>query len=154
MPRKQIARKEKDLRPTPLRLRIGAVLLVLLALRMIQTRIPPLSALKPPPAGSDAISRAEQRFTGIRQALPEYGRVGYATDLPPDQVLTDGDASGQYYLAEYSLAPLQVVNSRDEKIVVGDFREPKGLQAVLDQTDLRIVRDFGRGLFLLEREGP
>ena len=139
---------------TPLRIRIGLIVLLLISLRMIQTRIPPMSSWKVPPPNSDQISRNELRFADVRPALPAYGRVGYVTDIPSDQVLANGDAEGRYFLAQYSLAPVQLINSGEEKIVVGDFKEPKGLQRVLDETNLRIVRDFGKGVFLLQAGTP
>jgi hypothetical protein len=134
----------------PLRVRIGFLLLIVLSFRMIQTRIPPWNSWKAAGPNSDMVSRSELRFADIQKALPEYGRVGYVTDIPSDQVLANGDAAGRYFLAQYTLAPLQVINSGEEKVVVGDFKEPKGLQSVLDQTDLRIVHDFGKGVFFLQ----
>lgn len=133
--------------------RIGLILLVLLALRLIQTRIPPISFWRSAKS-SDQISRSELRFTEIQKALPSNGRIGYVTDISSEKVLKDGDAAARYYLAQYSLAPLQVILYSDETTVIGDFREPRGLDRVLKETPLRIVRQFENGVFLLQEGQP
>jgi len=117
---------------------------------MIQTRIPPMSSWKTLRQAPDQISRSEMRFAEIRKALPPHGRVGYVTDIPSGQVLKNGEAAGRYFLAQYTLAPLQVINSGNEEIVIGDFKEPKGLERVLDETGLKIIRQFDNGVFLLQ----
>lgn len=91
------------------------------------------------------VSQYERRFDGIRPLLPKRGEVGYLSDRM--------EVNEQYYLAQYTLAPLTLKLSPDRDIVVGNFFDPRVGPALARQHGLVVVRDFGKGLLLLRR-GP
>jgi hypothetical protein len=95
----------------------------------------PLSRLHPP----DEVSvRSDQRFASLKELLPEHGVVGYIGD--------SGDATADYYLTQYALAPLVVEHSLNHPLIVGNFpSKPPQLR----EHHLRIIRDFGNGVLLL-----
>ena len=86
----------------------------------------------------DTAQRAGHRFDAIRKVLPKRGIIGY---FGPS-----GDSVGHYYLAQYALAPIVVDHSANHAIVIGDFPNS---QPVLLPGNLRVLEDFGDGLFLL-----
>jgi hypothetical protein len=89
------------------------------------------------------VSRYERRYDGIRPLLPKHGAVGYLSDrMEPNE---------QFMLTEYALAPLVLELSPDHEIVVGNFFDPRVGPTLARQHGLVVVRDFGRGLLLLQR---
>src|SRR5215831_10688439 len=57
---------------------------------------------------------SDDRFAGIKVALPNRGLVGYIGESGPA-------AKGDYYLAQYALVPLIVDDSPNHVFVVGNF---------------------------------
>jgi hypothetical protein len=87
--------------------------------------------------------RSDERFAALKSALPRTGVVGYIG--APGAM-----AVGDYYLAQYALAPLVVDRSTDHALVVGNFPGssislPEGLEP---------VRNFGNGVYLFANKGP
>lgn len=87
----------------------------------------------------DVANRSDLRFAALKAALPARGVVGYIGEPGPL-------ARGDYYLAQYALAPLVVDDSQHHAIVIGNF--PNSTPAVT-RDELRRVRDFGAGVLLL-----
>jgi hypothetical protein len=90
-----------------------------------------------------AVGQYERRYDEMRPLLPRRGVVGYLSDRM--------DAVAEYYLTQYTLAPLVVARSPGHAVVVGNFFDPRAGPALARQHGLVIVRDFGRGLLLLRR---
>jgi hypothetical protein len=57
--------------------------------------------------GTDAISRYEKRFEGLRKALPRRGVVVYTDDFRPVK-----DEFKAYFLAQYALSPIVLFHPR------------------------------------------
>jgi hypothetical protein len=145
-------------RPPPgsIRLRI-ALLAVLLYAGISTARWVRRAAAWPSRPGADEISRYERRFDALRTALPAQGTVGYlGHPNPDDPEPPDGDSPAllhfrRYLLAQYSLAPLLLIESTDPEFVIGNFdpgavlKPPAGFQN---------VGEFGDGLVLFRRVTP
>ena len=86
----------------------------------------------------DVARRSEQRFAPLKTQLPTRGVVGYLGE-------SGNSGTEDYYLAQYSLAPLVVERSLHHPLVVGSFPNS---QPVLPE-NLQPVRDFGNGVLLL-----
>lgn len=87
----------------------------------------------------------------LREALHHTRRAGYVSDVPGDSISNDAAATERYFLAQYVLAPTVLVRGTTGSLVVGNFafgRVPERYAS------LRIVRDFGKGLFLFEGAKP
>ncbi len=80
----------------------------------------------------------------MKKALPVRGVVGYVED--PDETTDDG----AYYLTQYALAPLIVDHSPNHPLVVGNFSKLSGAPPPVK---LRVLKDFGNGVFLFAGEG-
>lgn len=111
------------------------------------------------PAGvaQDEISTYERRFADLRKMLPSRGVVGYLGH-PEPTADAPGEANAaallhfrRYLLAQYSLAPLLLIESTEPDFVIGNF-DPGVTAPAL--AGLRVVRDFGDGLVLLRRAEP
>jgi hypothetical protein len=89
----------------------------------------------------DPLSRFERHLAPLREALGGERAVGY---LPPSEEAIDRVA--HLYSVRYALAPVKVLNQIDLPLVVADGYA-KG-QPLPPQ--LRVRRDFGDGLLLLE----
>jgi hypothetical protein len=112
----------------------------------------------PAQAPQDEISIYERRFAELRTMLPPRGVVGYLGHPRPTGA-TPGDSSAaallhfrRYLLAQYTLSPLLLVESTEPEFVVGNF-DP-GTTDMPMTAGLRVVRDFGDGLVLLQKAGP
>jgi len=81
--------------------------------------------------------RSDGRFAALKAALPERGVIGYTGDA--------GASPGEYYLAQYALAPLVVEYSANHAWVVGNFHAG---QLPPQTHDLQVVKDFGDGVIL------
>jgi hypothetical protein len=107
--------------------------------------------------GPDQISAYEHRFDQLRRVLPSRGVVGYL-DHPQltGSSSTEAKAASllhfrRYLLAQYSLAPLLLVESTDPEVVVGNFN-PEAIYPAPD--GFRVTGDFGDGVILFRRSGP
>jgi hypothetical protein len=138
------------------RIRI-ALLLVLLYAGASTVRWLQRAADWPARASRDEISTYEARFAGLRTLLPVRGVVGYLGHPEPAGA-TPHEANAaallhfrRYLLAQYSLAPLLLIESADPEFVVGNFDPGVAHPA---PAGLRVVRDFGDGLVLFRRSQP
>jgi hypothetical protein len=90
--------------------------------------------------GSDHIAqRSDERFRALKAELPQRGVVGYIGE-------TGNLAVGDYYLAQYALAPVVVDRSGNHPLVVGNF--PAGSPPGDETLSLHVVKDFGGGVLL------
>src|SRR5262249_13742817 len=89
----------------------------------------------------DPMSTFERRVAPLRDVLSSERVVGY---LAPAQI---ADRTAHFYSVRYALAPVQVLDEVDLPLVVADgVTDPQHLPS-----QLRVRRDFGDGLLLLER---
>jgi hypothetical protein len=85
----------------------------------------------------DIPQRSDQRFAAVKALLPQRGIIGYIGE--PGAL-----ARGDYYLAEYALAPLVVDDSLSRPLVLANFPDsPLPMPA-----NLQLVKDFGNGVAL------
>jgi hypothetical protein len=141
---------------TPRSTKVAALLLVLMATTsaMVETWLDVRAARDP---REDVVSRSERRLEAVRSSLPARGQVGYVTYVEPGKVRrndrtgeVDLTAQREFFLAQYGLAPLALVNSAAPEWLLGDF--PDGSTAESARLErFRIVKDFGQGVLLLER---
>jgi hypothetical protein len=109
----------------------------------------------PARGGPVEISASERRFRALRPVLPVTGVVGYQGHPDPN-----GPADGvspallhfrRYLLAQYSLAPLLLVENTEHEFVIGNFDPgaepppPAGFER---------LGEFGDGLVLFRRTAP
>ena len=102
----------------------------------------------PPDSAQGVGRRSDQRFAALKTSLPERGVVGYLGE--------PGAAGlGDYYLAQYALAPVVVDYSPNHPLVVGNFPRSPAVSPALGppSENLRLVKDFGDGVLLLANEG-
>lgn len=100
--------------------------------------------------GQDEISVYQRRMEMLRPVLPDSGVVGYLGDPEPT-----GTGALQhfrrYLLAQYSLAPLLVLEDTEPEFVVGNFYPGR---TPAPPPGFRVARDFGDGLMLFQRSTP
>ncbi|OGI03419.1 MAG: hypothetical protein A2104_00845 [Candidatus Melainabacteria bacterium GWF2_32_7] len=89
----------------------------------------------------------EQQFKTVRKELPLYGSVGYITD---DKIRAF-DRDARFFVAQYMLSPLVVVNSINYKYIIGNFYAPINPESY-KKYNLVLIKDFGDGMMLFERE--
>jgi hypothetical protein len=111
----------------------------------------------PAQVGGDEVSAYEHRFDRLRPALPPTGVVGYLGHPDPAAPATAGAASPallhfrRYLLAQYSLAPLLLVEDTTPELIIGNFQSgaepppPAGFHR---------LGDFGDGVVLFRRDRP
>jgi hypothetical protein len=85
----------------------------------------------------DIAQRSDQRFAAVKTLLPQRGVIGYIGE--PGAL-----ARGDYYLAEYALAPLVIDDSPGHALVLANFPDaPPAAPA-----NLQLIKDFGNGVGL------
>lgn len=88
--------------------------------------------------------RSEQRFAALKSSLPERGVIGYVGE-------PGADAMGDYYWAQYALAPLVLDHSTNHPLVVGNFVQTAGTGP--GRGNLQLIKDFGDGVQLFANKG-
>jgi len=97
----------------------------------------------------DGVTEFDRRFVALRAMLPPKGIIGYLTD--PGISPADTNAQAEYHLAQYALAPVLVVNSPEQRFVVGNFHRTVTVGSLRDR-GFKTVKEFGNGIVLLENE--
>jgi hypothetical protein len=137
----------------PVRVRIGVLSVLLFALLSngLALRQTLRHRLDPPQwtASQDEMSRYEARFRLLRRALPAKGIVGYFAE--PERLDRIKEHRKHFYLTQYALAPLVVVDNTAPALVVGNFHSAVPELDAADPT-LVLVRDFGDGALLFRHE--
>jgi hypothetical protein len=134
-----------------------ALLLVLLYAGASTVRWLQRGAAWPARASQDEISTYERRFAELRTMLPARGVVGYlGHPEPAGATPREANAAAllhfrRYLLAQYSLAPVLLIESTEPELVVGNF---DSAAAYPTPAGLRVVRDFGDGVVLFRRSPP
>jgi hypothetical protein len=85
----------------------------------------------------DVAQRSDERFAAVKTLLPQRGVIGYIGE-------TGVLARGDYYLAEYALAPLVVDDSPNHPLVLANFPDSPSPMP----SNLRLMKDFGNGVAL------
>jgi hypothetical protein len=124
-----------------------AVLAVMLYAAASTVRWVHRAAERPARSQQDGISAYERRFDELRPVLPDSGAVGYLGDPGP----TGPSAIlhfRRYLLAQYSLAPVLLIESTEPEFVIGNF-EAGAIHRT--PTGFRVVRHFCDGVMLFRR---
>ena len=91
------------------------------------------------------IQASEDRFAGLRQAVPESVVLGFLTDASGTL------ASVLFGSAQYALAPRLLEMDTKPDLVLGDFSRPADFAGLGGKLGLRIQHDFGNGVILYYR---
>lgn len=100
---------------------------------------------------SDEVTIYEQRFKGLKKALPPHAVVGYISDRPVADMRFDSDESAKYYIAQYALAPILVDYSTNHRFVVGNFHNSRNVHKAVSDKPLIPIKYFGNGTMLFQR---
>jgi hypothetical protein len=107
---------------------------------------------------TDPVSIHEQRIEQIRKVMPPTPALGYVTTVENEKLfleernLRNVEFLAQYYLTQYTLAPVFVYNSPDYPFVVGNFLDGPAESAWIRAKGLTPLHDFGDGLILYRKE--
>jgi hypothetical protein len=124
------------------RVKLGVLLLLVLTALLNNLFFVRLTRSASSPFGRDYVSPADERFAQLKNDLPARGVVGYISDE------TDvNERTKKYYLAQYALAPLIVVNNTDQTLVIGDFNKEES--AVTG--NLVLLKRFENGVVLFRQ---
>lgn len=141
--------------------RIAAALILLIAvpvyanLNLLFSRIQQYPDLPQ----ADPVSIHEQRIGQIKKILPPAAALGYATTVDNEKIFFDErsfknvEFVAQYYLTQYTLAPVFVYNTPDYPLVVGNFLDGPADPEWIKEKRLKPLHDFGDGLILYRKEG-
>ena len=108
---------------------------------------------------TDPVTIHETRIAQLKEFLPSSGSVGYITTVENNRIFaaeksfSNVEFLAQFVLTQYTLAPLVVRNSPDFPVVVGNFLDGEPAPGFLEKHHLVLLRDFGDGLVLYQREG-
>ena len=94
-----------------------------------------------------AVGYALDRFGSLAGALPPGTAVGYLTDIPAEVP----ERATFFSTTRYAVAPLLLQDLTGLPLVVGDFKRPEDVQAIVARQGLSVERDLGNGAYLLRR---
>lgn len=97
----------------------------------------------------DGVTQFTARYQPVRSLLPDKGVIGYMTD--PAAAADEVNATAEFYLAQYALAPIVVVNSSNQRYVVTNFHVMVTTGSMADQ-GFKLVREFGNGVAVFENQ--
>jgi hypothetical protein len=92
------------------------------------------------------ITAFEMLFDRLKKRLPSVGVLGYIDDTT-DPV----NASLQYTLTRYALAPHLLEKSIRHKMVIGNFHQLPPKKALWVDQGLILIEDFGDGVLLFSK---
>jgi hypothetical protein len=102
--------------------------------------------------GQDFTSVKVKRYKIIKNALPPYGVVGYLSNVRSESMFDNNARMAGYFTAQYTLAPVVIAYTVDEKLVIGDFIHVKNARKIYSRKGLVPLKNFNNGLLLLHRE--
>jgi hypothetical protein len=108
---------------------------------------------------TDPVSIHEQRIGQIKKVVPPAVALGYVTTVENEKIflsernLQNVEFVAQYYLTQYTMAPVFVYNSPDYPLVIGNFLDGQANPEWIREKRLKPLHDFGDGLILFRREG-
>jgi hypothetical protein len=108
---------------------------------------------------TDPVSIHEQRIEQIKKVMPPTSVLGYVTTIENEKILLNErslrnvEFLAQYYLTQYTLAPVFVYNSPEYTFVVGNFLDGPADSEWIRKKGLTPLKDFGDGLILYRKEG-
>jgi hypothetical protein len=108
---------------------------------------------------TDPVSIHEQRIEQIKKIMPPTSVLGYVTTVENEKIFLDErnlinvEFLAQYYLTQYTLAPVFVYNSPEYPFVVGNFLDGPADPEWIRKKGLTPLKDFGDGLILYRKEG-
>jgi hypothetical protein len=95
-------------------------------------------------AASFGVAQFENRFAELKKAIPPGTVLGYTSDNAPNDV----NDQAEFYLTQYTLAPVIVSSSTAERLVVANFHNARPSPDVFQAKNLIPLRDFGNGVIL------
>jgi len=98
--------------------------------------------------GENPVSFVEAAFADLNTAIPNGAVLGYVSDLQPEFSFPAGAL--QLVVSRYCLAPVLVKDTPEQEFVVGKFFDPRQATKVIREHNLRLVRNYGRGVVLLK----
>lgn len=107
--------------------------------------------------GNDDVSIWTARLEELRANLPpEESILGYLTESDVPGVTYDPiDHDEEFVMTQYALAPFIVQHGTQPTYVIGNFANPAvTISAVESMFDLKLVKDYSMGIFLLKRAAP
>ncbi len=149
-------RKQRHVKPPhyPPRVKLALIILVAFSLFSSLELVREIAAVDFGHLGKDPISLYDQRFKALRPLIESTEVVGYFTGLTPEQVKADSQALAAYYLTQYALAPVIVVNEEKRALLVGNFGSALAADSLRQRHNLEVLENLGNGLFLLKGEAP
>jgi len=97
----------------------------------------------------DGVTQFTARYQPVRSLLPDKGVIGYMTD--PAAAADELNATAEFYLVQYALAPIVVVNSPNQRFIVSNFHVMMTTGAMADQ-GFKLVREYGNGVAVFENQ--
>jgi len=113
----------------------------------------------PEPGQTNPVSIHEERIRQIVKILPAVPALGYVTGIENEKLFLNErrfrgvEHLAQYYLTQYTLAPIFVYNSPDYPLVVGNFINEQVNPEWIQKKGLMPLHDFGDGLILYRKDG-
>jgi hypothetical protein len=94
---------------------------------------------------SFGVEAFEKRFEALHQALPPHSVLGYVSDNPAADEVT---SQGEFYLTQYTLAPVIIKPSTVEPLEVANFHIGKPSDDLLKAKFLVDVKDYGNDVHI------
>lgn len=95
----------------------------------------------------DEATRQENRLQGLKRHLPQRGIVGFVQEASLPLIAK----TKKYYLTQYTLVPLVVVESDQPDLIIANFSEDAVLKKWLQGKPFSVLENLNNGVALLKR---
>lgn len=126
-------------------------MLLLLLNALASTTLRLVEHAQRPKQGAHRVSSYLAAMESLRPHLQGEKEVGFLTDVPPERLFSDPEATARYYLAQYALAPAVVKNGAKATKVVGVFLDPTMMEQAARLHGLRV--EVSRSPVVLWKQG-
>lgn len=134
---------------------LAVILVCGINLVFMARRVPPPSRM-PAPLPANVVMRHEHRMAGVARALKSRGapgRIGYVADVPTAGLAAHPRGMEEYFLTQFALVPW-IVDTRAEDCTLMVANLATASIAERLPAGFRVAREFGHGVWLLEKNPP
>jgi len=132
----------------------GVFLVCLSSFLSIGSLLKEVLSFDPHNVGSDKVSIYEKRFAALKKILPARGVMGYISNR---EIGVGGDEiqeSSRYLQTQYALAPLIVLRSPNQRLVIGNFQKVVVDSQTCREWNVEVLAKFDGVFWLHNRNVP
>jgi hypothetical protein len=133
--------------------RVGAGILLVSLMSFLSTAkwLKEIVNFDPRAVGTNKITQYLKRFDSLKKVLPDRGVIGYICDASVPSDSGKVQDIRRYYLTQYALSPLIILDTPHCKQVIGNFHEAEIDSQIYRQWNVEVLAKFDGVVWLLNK---